>query len=84
MVKAKKAGVPTPFMKPTFSKKKTNLKKMVKVSKGALAAVEVHNKFVDAEEKRMKKSSSKKTDRSGTATEQERIPYVMSDKSRRS
>ena len=69
MLKAKKAGVPTPFIKPTFSKKKTNLKKMVKVSRGALAAVEVHNKFIDAEEERMKKRSTKKTDRSGAATE---------------
>ena len=62
-MKSKKAGVPSAFGKTTFGKKKVNLKRVAKVSRGALAAVEVHNKFVDAEEERMKKRSKKKLDR---------------------
>ena len=50
-------------MKPAFGKKKANLKKIAKVSRGALAAVEVHNQYVDAEEERMKKRTNKKSDR---------------------
>ena len=36
---------------------------MVKVSRGALAAVEVHNKYVDAEDERQKRQGKKKVDR---------------------
>ena len=63
LVKSKKTGVPSAFSKNTFGKKKVNLKRIAKVSRGALAAVEVHNKYVDAEEERMKARSKKKLDR---------------------
>ena len=62
-MKSKKTGVPSAFSKNTFGKKKVNLKRIAKVSRGALAAVEVHNKYVDAEEERMKARSKKKLDR---------------------
>ena len=38
-----------------FGKKKLNLKKITGASKGALAAVEIHNTFYKAEEERNKK-----------------------------
>ena len=62
MVKAKKTGVPAAFGKPknTFGKKKMNLKRVAKVSRGALAAVQVHNTYVDAEEQRLKKRNKGK------------------------
>ena len=63
LVKTRRTGVPSAFAKRTFGKKKQNLKRIAKVSRGALAAVEVHNTFVDAEEDRMKKRNKKKTDR---------------------
>ena len=63
LVKTRKTGVPSAFAKTTFGKKKSNLKKMVKVSRGALAAVEVHNKYVGAEDERQKRQGKKKVDR---------------------
>jgi hypothetical protein len=61
MVKAKKTGVPAAFgTKNTFGKKKMNLKRVAKVSRGALAAVQVHNTYVDAEEQRLKKRNKGK------------------------
>ena len=63
MVKTKKTGIPSAFGKTTFGKKKANLKRIAKVSRGALAAVQVHNTYVDAEDARTKKRSKTKTDR---------------------
>ena len=40
-----------------FGKKKLNLKKITGASKGALAAVEIHNTFYKAEEQRNKKKT---------------------------
>ena len=62
LVKTKKSGVPAAFGKPknTFGKKKMNLKRVAKVSRGALAAVQVHNTYVDAEEQRLKKRNKGK------------------------
>ena len=37
-----------------------NLKRVAKVSRGALAAVQVHNTYVDAEEQRLKKRNKGK------------------------
>ena len=46
-----------------FGKKKLNLKKITGASKGALAAVEIHNNFYKAEEERNKKKNKVKIDR---------------------
>ena len=63
LVKTKRTGVPSAFGKTSFGKKKMNLKRIAKVSRGALAAVEVHNTYVDAEDARMRKRNKRKTDR---------------------
>ena len=61
LVLQKKTGVPAAFgTKNTFGKKKMNLKRVAKVSRGALAAVQVHNTYVDAEEQRLKKRNKGK------------------------
>ena len=44
-----------------FGKKKLNLKKITGASKGALAAVEIHNTFYKAEEERNKKKRPRPT-----------------------
>ena len=63
VVKAKKTGVPGAFSKNSFGKKKINFKRVAKTGKGALAAVEIHNNFYEAEEKRQKKKAKVKVDR---------------------